>query len=345
MRFDAVIGNPPYQETTGGGGVIKHATPLYNLFYKQAIEKIATDGSVCMIIPTRWMAGGSTDLKDFRCYISECKHIKCIYSFEKSNEVFKDVSIAGGVCFLVFDKKQVYEKTEIITARNKDNKLEIIDRNYIDLSKYIVDDSDYILIRKTLEQSILDKVLSTVQERDINMLSNRIFKGIPYKLDTTFEGRDSLTDINDLKVICGNGRETYININDLQKDIETVDNYKVIINRLNPDRAGVNARETWSVITEPKILRPKEIFNNTFTGIADCKSLDEAERIKAYLKTKFVRFLIQVTIYGIHITGNNFSFVPDLYNSIEISDKNLYKIFRLNENEIELIEKRIVYKG
>lgn len=341
MRFDAVIGNPPYQGMTGGGGLIKHATSLYNIFYMQGIDKIDDRGRVCMIIPSRWLSGGGIDIQKFRGYIAECKHIECIYNFEKSNEIFSDVSIAGGVCFLVFNNEETFDKTKIITARNKDNTIEIIDEHYIDLSKYKTEDNDYVIIKRTLEEHIIDKVLDKAREIEISFIGNRIFKGIPYGLETNYIGKDSLTDKYNIKVVCSNGRETYISRDEIQKDIESINSYKVIINRLNTDRGGVNSKETWNVTTEPKVLKSGEIFTNTFTGIVDCKSLDEAIRLKSYLKTKFIRFLIQVTITGVHITGNNFRFVPDLYNDIDIDDDTLYKYFQLSNEEINLIEERI----
>lgn len=101
MKFDYVIGNPPYQISDGGASV--SATPIYNRF----IEAIKTThpGAICLIIPAKWYSGGK-GLDKFREEMLGDRHISTLVDYSNSLDVFPNVDVAGGVCYFVW--KEAY---------------------------------------------------------------------------------------------------------------------------------------------------------------------------------------------------------------------------------------------
>ncbi len=99
MKFDVIVGNPPYQMTGGAGGT--NDSPLYNLFVEQALE--LNPRYVSMVIPSRWMAGGR-GLKDFRKRLLGDRRLSALIDYENAKDLFPSVGIHGGVCYFLWDR-------------------------------------------------------------------------------------------------------------------------------------------------------------------------------------------------------------------------------------------------
>lgn len=152
LKFDVVIGNPPYQETISKhSGNKSLAKQLFPMFTKEAIE--LNSRYVSLIIPARWFAGDAQD-KSFvrlREYLRQNNHIKQMYYFEDAREIFPNVEIKGGVCYFLYDKE--YNGT-VNFYNSLKGKVLLTKRNLF------VDDLD-IILTSSIDLHILEKVLSS----------------------------------------------------------------------------------------------------------------------------------------------------------------------------------------
>lgn len=99
MKFDAIVGNPPYSLQDGGGKGSQ--TPIYQYFFKLAKE--LKPNYISLIIPSRWLVSGK-GLNDFRESMFSDHHFKIFHDHKRSTDCFKNVDIKGGVCYFLWDK-------------------------------------------------------------------------------------------------------------------------------------------------------------------------------------------------------------------------------------------------
>lgn len=320
MKFDVIIGNPPYQLSDGGAGA--SAIPLYHKFVQQA--KKMNPHYLSMIIPSRWFAGGR-GLDEFRQNMQKDKRMKVLVDFPRSRECFPGVDIAGGVCYFLWDK-DYHGKCEFISIESG-----IESRRSLNL------DEHDIIIRDNVGIDIVNKVLE-LKER---MMSEVVLTVNPFGIRSFVRGR--ATYFEDCITLVSSAGTSYIESNVVSKNRELINSYKVCIGYLNPDRAGVNNASDgmMNVTTKVRVLKANEIVTETYI-IPFCDiNISKVNNCANYIRTRFARFLISLTLTSMHIAPKNFSFLP-LQDFKEIwTDSILYQKYGLTIDQIAYIESKI----
>lgn len=321
MKFDIIIGNPPYQLSDGGAGA--SAKPIYNNFIEQGLE--LDPEYLCMIIPSRWYAGGK-GLDDFRYKFLHNRHIQKLVDFPNAKDCFPSSSIGGGVCYFLYSKKYTGDCNFI--SRNATS---ILSQSKRDLSKHD------ILLRYDQAETILDKINKKQNKR----ISSLLFKRNAFGIQSSVRGKNRKDSDRNIKLLSSDGI-SFISINDVVKNQKVVPAFKVFISKLTAEHANEpSADGKYKVLSKSGILNPGEVCTESYLIFAPFSKEDSAKNLLNYLHTKFVRLLVLLCVSSINIVWDSFQFVPLMDLSRSWTDQDLYKYFGLDSNEISFIESLI----
>ncbi len=317
MRFDVIVGNPPYQLGDAGHG--KSAGPIYDLFVEQA--KKLKPRYLTMIIPSRWFAGGK-GLSGFREEMLNDERMKILVDFPDASEVFPGVDIAGGVCYFLWER-DYSGPCKVLNIYKGD-----IQRSVRPLNEFDT------FIRFGDAVSIVKKV----RELNESNMSDQVSSRKPFGLATNIRPKEK----GDLHLVWSGGEGPYPS-DEIDKGEEIIDKWKVMTSKVSYDHAGQpNSEGMRRVLSKVEILPPGHICTETYLVAGSFDSKEEAEHLEGYLKTKFLRFLVSLLSFSQDITKGRFSFVPILDMTERWTDDKLYKKYDLNEHEIEFIESVIM---
>ena len=316
MRFDVIIGNPPYQLSDGGAGA--SAKPIYHLFVEQAIKM--NPRYLSMIIPARWYAGGK-GLNDFRRFMLNNNHITYLVDYADSSDCFTGVNIAGGVCYFLWERDNAGDCEIINIKKNKENRMK---RKLNEFPMLVRDNISVKIIRKVLKSTGADMT-------DIVKARN------PFGIPTNFINKNSKKEI---KVFTSRG-ETWIKEADIHDRDNILNRYKVITTRAMSGGHKPSSDGDYMVLSSLSIIKPKEAFSETYLCIGDFEKKQHANNLLSYASTKFFRFLLLQALTSINITRQRFVFVPQQDFSKSWTDQELYKKYNLNQEEISFIESMI----
>ncbi len=323
MKFDVIIGNPPYQLEDGGHG--KSAAPIYHKFIQQA--KKMKPRYLSMIIPARWYAGGK-GLDEFRSEMLNDKHIRKIVDFENSQEVFPGVDVAGGICYFLWD-------------RDNAGKCEFVN-HYKGISVKSIRNLDEfpILIRHGKAVPIIKKILEFENNNgNKNVLSERISSRKPFGLPTNYIPKSSgipcwFTQRIGLK---------YADLHDIKDNLICIGKWKLLIPK-SPIAGQTDFSKPVGFYYEGniRIAKPGECCTESWLVASAFLTEEELISFKSYLFTKIVRFLLLQTVVSQDVTKQNFIFIPDLDNYTETyTDDILRKRWRITEDEWNFIDSKI----
>lgn len=328
MKFDAIVGNPPYMQMDAGAQA--SAKPIYNNFVETS--RLLNPEYLSFIIPTRWYAGGK-GLDSFRDSMLSDIHLKELHDYLEPELIFPNTNIRGGVCYFLWDKR--YNNVDNLLHAVTHSKLGIVS----DTKRPLKIGSVNIFIRHTEAISILDKIAVFKEDSISRYISPRR----PFALDGTFINSEDFHDkpkgLKDPIVCYGKAKTIgYVERDLIDTHCEWIDKWKVFMPYANNIGTELNDDNQNTFIGSPKSICTETFI---FIGVDLDIGEKEAENISLYMRTKFSRFLLSLAKSSQHATAKTYEFVPLQDFSQKWTDEKLYKKYELTKQEISFIESMI----
>ncbi|RXI40141.1 restriction endonuclease [Clostridium tetani] len=336
LKFDVIIGNPPYQESDGGAQA--SAKPIYQYFMQEA--KKLKPKYIALITPSRWYVGGK-GLDEYRDEMLNDIHLREMNDWLTPADIFPNTNIRGGVSYYLWDKEYDNSKNMIRVITHKDNK------TVSDMKRPMKIDGIDVFIRDNIGANIVQKIGAE------NNLSEYVSARKPFGLATNFinsnDFKDSMTETENPIICYARGwLKGYVDRSIVTIRDEYIDKWKIFMSRANnigtelpDDNLNSKIGEPGTICTESYLIVGQDLNLNE----CSVKALD------SYLRTKFLRYLHSLAKGSQDATAKTYRFVPiqDFTESSDINwsksideiDEQLFNKYNLTDEEKKHIKNSI----
>lgn len=337
MKFDFIIGNPPYQDDSVGDQK-NFASPVYNIFM-DAVYQIAD--KVELIHPARFLFNAGATPTEWNKKILNDPHFKILYYEQDSSKIFPHTDIKGGIVVSYHDSNKNFGGIKIFTPYSELNSI----------------------LNKVTNFKTFKPISHIIHNRGLYRFSDYIYNTYPEEMKVFSDSRIGAssfqrlpklfieeTPIDDEKYILFlgllNAKRVYRWFNTkFFNPVKNLYNYKVLI----PAASGAGV--FGEILTAPLIGEPKIAHTETFLSVGDFVTKNEAESCLKYIKSKLCRAMLGILKITQHLSSEKWEYVPlqdftsnsdiDWSKSIPEIDRQLYAKYSLDEKEIEFIETHV----
>lgn len=328
LKFDVIIGNPPYQELDGGG-MGSSALPIYHEFVRRS--KALGPKNIAMIVPSRWFSGGR-GLDAFRDEMLTDKRIKIIHDFPNEKDVFPGVTIKGGVCYFLWHRDNHSDDCLIVTHEGQ--------KIVSEMERPLLEPGSGTFIRFNEAIALFRKV----QRSGERSFSDIVSANDPFGFDVRVQGgykrvkpEFQLEPFPGSVKFYYNGWRTdgigYVDRENVSKNIELIDRVKILI----PKAWGIgNIDSDW---LNPIKCEDSCCCTETYLVVGPFKNEKEMDNAFSYIQTKFFHALVSLIKISQNTMRKAYSFVPMQDFAEDWTDEKLYWKYGLEKAEVDFIER------
>lgn len=327
MKFDVIVGNPPYNASLGGASDL----PIYHHFVDQA--KALNPRYLSMIIPAKWFNTG-TGLGTFRQEMLNDERISELHDYINARECFHNVELKGGVVYFLWDRE--HSGPCDITTHNENLTVTKSKRNLLEpgMESYI---------RNTEMISIYHKVRAKTAAIFSNIVSSRDPFGYDIRLEGSFKVAKhqyalEKNALNDIEFYYNGWKEAgigYVSSESVNANKDWVDKYKILI----PKAWGSGKESTdW---LQPFIVEPHSVCTETYLVIGPFDDKKTAENAISYIKTRFFHAMVSLLKISQNAARGVYNLVPMQDFNKQWTDEELYRKYEFTDKEIAYIESTI----
>lgn len=345
MKFDFIIGNPPYQDETVGEQKT-FMPPVYDKFM-EATYKIGD--KVELITPARFLFNAGSTPKAWNKKMLSDEHFKVLEYISDSSQVFSNTEIKGGVAISYFDTNKKFGPIGNFlmseTLLNIDHKVSGHKR-FEDFTTIVVSAYSYKFTEKLHREH--EDVKGLLSKGHMYDLKSNVFERLEKTIKPVFYNAAPLDSKNYIKVLGIYNKKRsvrYIESDYIKQEVNNFNHYKVFL------AAATSNGELGETLSEPIIGLPREVSTESFISIGSFDDEKEAINLEKYIKTKFLRLLLGIMKVTPHVTTAIWHHVPlqdftsssdiDWTKSIHEIDEQLYEKYGLTEAERNFIETHV----
>lgn len=327
VKFDVVIGNPPYQNE--GIGDVSRDEPIYHKFMDLAYE--VADKAV-LITPARFLFNAGQTPKMWNKKMLEDKHLQVIYFAQKSEEVFPNTDIKGGVAVTYRDTKKNFGAIETFTPVEWLNELFHLVHHKVKRSfnEYLYGRSSYKLTQLVYEEN--SELKGRVKQSEEKSIGSNIFDKLPEIFTDNPQNKDCIRIYgrqNNERVYKWI-KKTYV------QDHENLNKYKVLLPKSNGSGAIGEVLST-PLVGTPLVGTPLVGHTQTFISFGAFDTEKEAENCLKYIKTDIARAMLGT----LKITQDNAT--KEVWSNVPWFDFNDYSIIDWSKSVKEIEEELYDY--